>query len=99
MATAEPKYHRMYYNFIAKRLRDHYPEDLCDDSDNMRMCELMVRDTIHDIALECADRFSEDNPDFDPLAFLDQCSPDPEAFPFSELWEPYQEAREYARSE
>jgi hypothetical protein len=39
------------------------------------------------LALSFAKRFKEDNPKFDPLKFLDACSPDPDIYPISELWE------------
>lgn len=77
---SEQKYHRLHYNFVAKRLRNHYPIS----SGNMNMG---ARRVIEDVALEFAQRFKEDNSEFDAPAFLDQCSPDPERYPFSELWD------------
>jgi hypothetical protein len=38
------------------------------------------------MALVLAKRFEKDNPLFDPIAFLDACSPDVERYPLSELW-------------
>jgi hypothetical protein len=82
MATVEePKFHRLHYNFVAKRLRTHYPMGACTPPNNI------ARRTIEGIALEFAQRFAADSPDFDAPRFLDQCSPDPEIFPLSELWE------------
>jgi hypothetical protein len=41
------------------------------------------------LALDAARRFKEDNPEFDHLKWLDQCSPDPTLYPLSELWEDF----------
>ena len=77
-----PSFHRHHYNFVAKRLRNHYPDGSTNDS-----VILMMRGVVEDIALEFAKKFQEDNPDFNPTQFLDQCSPDPDVYPLSELWE------------
>lgn len=78
----EPKYHRMHYNFVAKRLRNHYPQGGRSDYEDQ-----IARRVIEDIALEFAGRFAADNPDFDPYQFLDQCSPNEFLYPLSELWD------------
>jgi hypothetical protein len=39
------------------------------------------------VAISLAKRFALDNEGFDPVMFLDRCSPDPEKYPLSELWE------------
>lgn len=47
------------------------------------------------LALRFAKRFYDDCAEadeglvFDPLMFLDQCSPDPDSYPLSELWREY----------
>jgi hypothetical protein len=76
----------MHYNFVAKRLRNHYPHERRAISDTDVIYDSGARRVIEDIAMEFAHRFLADNPEFDAPAFLDQCSPDPESFPFSELW-------------
>ena len=77
---AQPKYHAKFYNFVAKRIRTQFPmEPSCGRE----------RTIITTLALEFAVKFAEDNVQFDPLQFLDQCSPDPSVFPLSELWEDY----------
>lgn len=84
--TDEPKFHRLHYNFIAKRLRNNYPvHHLSTSSDVIDM--MGARRVVEDIALEFAKRFKEDDPNFDAPGFLDQCSPNPDLYPFSELWE------------
>lgn len=83
----EPKFHRLHYNLVAKRLRNHYPTE--EVSALLKPIQNVQRRVIEDIALEFADRFWEDNIEFDAERFLDQCSPDPERFPFSELWEEF----------
>jgi len=80
---AEPKFHQLHYNFVAKRLRNHYPADISADP----IAVMIERGVIEDIALEFAQRFKVDNMDFDQFAFLDQCSPDRDSYPLSELWE------------
>lgn len=75
------------WNLVAKQLRETYsilglvgslPED--------RNGILAGQRTIEALALSFAKRFQEDE-GFDPLTWLDKCSPDPELYPFSELWE------------
>lgn len=39
------------------------------------------------LAINLAKRFEKDNPRFDPIRFLDACSPDTDLYPLSELWE------------
>lgn len=46
-------------------------------------------DALVKLALSLAKRLLEDNPAFDPLKFLDACSPDVDMYPLSELWEDY----------
>lgn len=52
-------------------------------------------DALVKLALRFAKRFVDernfklDSPNFDPLQFLDACSPDAEKYPLSELWEAY----------
>jgi hypothetical protein len=81
------KFHRLHYNFVAKRIRNHYP--INDGvSGTERAIQLGARAVVLDIAIEFAQRFAADDPDFNPYEFLDNCSPDPEMYPFSEYyWE------------
>jgi len=84
---AEPKFHQLHYNFVAKRLRNHYPADGGSISDTDLIHKMGARTAIENLALEFAQRFKLDNLNFDQYAFLDQCSPDPDVIPLSELWE------------
>lgn len=89
--ASEPKFHRLHYNFVAKRIRTHYPTyEATTPSDSIG--KHVAQRVVEDIALEFAERFKADNPEFDHLEWLDQCSPDPETMPFSELWEEYSHA-------
>lgn len=84
------KFHQLHYNFVAKRLRNHYPTYRVEDGPTQKLdkaVKLGARGVIEDIALEFAMRFKADNLEFDQYKFLDQCSPDPEKYPLSELWE------------
>jgi hypothetical protein len=84
---ADPKFHQLHYNFVAKRLRNNYPREGDATSDSDLIGKMVARRVVEDIALEFAERFKADNPDFDGPRFLDQCSPDPDIIPLSELWE------------
>lgn len=84
----EPKYHPMFYNFVAKRLRQNYPNGDAHTS-RERVAQQVAQRIVEDIALEFADRFLADNPEFDAVRFLDSCSPDTDLYPISELWEDY----------
>jgi hypothetical protein len=75
------------YKLIASVLRDHYQMH---GSRNLSPYREMNR-TVEEIALSFARTLKENHPpggyEFDPIKFLDACSPDPELYPFSELWE------------
>lgn len=43
--------------------------------------------TLVSFAIELAKHFKKDNENFDPVRFLDACSPDSERYPLSELWD------------
>lgn len=81
------KYHAMYYNFIAKRIRENFDMGGQDDTAVMRLMSQTNRAVLTDLAMDCAVKFKEDNPSFDPYKFLDQCSPDPDLYPLSEVWQ------------
>ena len=69
------------WNLVAKILRETYATGF--DDPFIRGS----RRTIETLAVKFAQRFQEDE-GFDPLAFLDKCSPNPDLYPLSELWEP-----------
>ena len=70
------------WNLTAKILRNAYPTGkFADDAETYR-----ERRTIERIALSFAERFTQDE-GFNPLDFLDKCSPDTDLYPISELWE------------
>lgn len=66
------------WNLVAKILRERFPEEF--------HTMPVEREVVVDLALTFAERFMQDE-GFDPLKFLDQCSPNPDLYPFSELWE------------
>lgn len=72
------------HNLTAKILRTAYPTGKF--ANDMLEEALLTRRTIEGIALAFAHRFMEDE-GFDPLAFLDKCSPDVDSYPLSELWD------------
>ena len=82
-----PSFHRHHYNFVAKRLRENFPLAVGDETGVTRVILIAGQGMVSDIAYNFAQKFAEDNPDFNPTQFLDQCSPDPDRYPLSELWE------------
>jgi hypothetical protein len=97
-------FHRGHYEVIAGRFREQlrpiqeaeeYFQQQYGDEGNWpgRTGQLdkarLQRNAIVDLALSFAGRFALDNDEFDPIIFLDKCSPDTERMPISELWEGY----------
>lgn len=87
----QPKFTAKDYNFVAKRIREHFPIWLeGEDSDWFRQQRdkiMLQRGVLTDLAIEFAKSYKKDNERFDPIHFLDACSPDVDRFPLSELWE------------
>jgi len=72
------------WNLVAKTLREHYALLMQLDARGNKEITARRR-TVEDIAMLFAQRFTQDQ-GFDPLVWLDRCSPDPNYYPFSELW-------------
>lgn len=72
-------FHARDYNFVAKRIREVFPMEQGERS-------MIERSILCILAMKFAHAYLEDNRLFDPLKFLDQCSPDAELYPLSELW-------------
>lgn len=86
------QFHAQHYNLVAKVIRETY-EKLTVPDDRMLLPETIKlrvaqAQPLYDLMLNFAVRFKTDNERFDAVKFLDQCSPDPDRFPFSELWDP-----------
>jgi hypothetical protein len=77
------------YNFVAKRIRQAYPEDFVDDLQFQRDMNKAKRRVLEDLAMDFARSFLKDRTDgmFDPIIFLENCSPNPLLYPLAELWE------------
>jgi len=75
-------FHTAHYNIIAAQIRKRY-EAATHIGEGGNEAER----TLEELALSLSKRFKEDNERFDPLMFLDACSPDPDIYPLSELWE------------
>lgn len=84
VAYAVPLFHRGHYNILAKQFREHLKPYMGPEH-NQEL--LAIRGAMLLLILGITTRLVEDNPDFNPLAFLDKCSPDPDVYPLSELWE------------
>lgn len=74
-----PKFSRVHYNAIAKDIRETLQAYL--DVPAPSSSALMT------LSIKLAYRFTEDNPRFDPIKFLNACSPDPDKFTLLPLWE------------
>lgn len=86
-----PLFHRAHYNLIAKQIRESaapYLELYRSDGQNRKHAYSAVHG-LTSFALNLAKRLLQDNPNFDPITFLDGCSPDKYLYPLSELWEDY----------
>lgn len=91
------KWHAAHYNALAKEIREgfhtywtngySYGNTQVIKSRFDKQMSLARNGALTDLALRLAKRFAEDNPKFDPLKFLDACSPDKDLLPLSELWE------------
>lgn len=87
-----PKFHAAIYNMVAKVIREEYAKLTIPNDSHLTKEQVTKRVTqaypFYGLMLNFCSRFLIDNPEnFDPIKFLDQCSPDEERFPFSELWE------------
>jgi hypothetical protein len=65
------------WNLVAKTLRQSYLAWIGKPT---------MRKAVEELALEFAKRFTQDA-GFDPVKWLDQCSPDPKRYPLSKLWQ------------
>lgn len=82
------KFSAQHFNAIAKDIRDEFQRCLDEyKHPNQKLKKLYCTDALVKLALRFADRFINDNDLFDPLKFLDACSPNTDLYPLSELWE------------
>lgn len=72
------------WNLAAKIIRENYPVEPANNQHGLYIRNVGRR-AVEDIALAFAQRFIEDE-GFDPHKFLDQCSPDTDLYPLTELW-------------
>lgn len=81
---ATGKFSTKEYNFTAKRFRENFPVEYDVDTKQDVMTKRTILATL---MLDFAEHYAKDNPMFEPLNWLDQCSPNVDLFPLSELWE------------
>jgi hypothetical protein len=79
-----PKFNRLHYNFVAKRIREIFPMG---DTEEDRVYGTVERVTLSKLAINFAKAFQKDDPDFDAVKFLNACSPDTGVYPLGDLWE------------
>lgn len=87
-------FHRGHYEVIAARIREqlepilkaeHFFDDYAQYNEQVEKSRLQSGALIN-LAISLAKRLQLDNEEFDPVIFLNRCSPDPEQYPLSELW-------------
>lgn len=83
-----------HYNAVAKEIRELWPERK--DADTIEnISAVVIRGTLATLALSFTVRFREDSDRssegliFDAEKFLNQCTPDPKAYPLHTLWKVY----------
>lgn len=83
-----------HYNAVAKEIRELFP--LPEDGDDEKidgLAKFAARRILATLAISFATRFYQDYIDaeegleFDPVKFLNQCSPDTHLFPLGTMWE------------
>jgi hypothetical protein len=86
------KFYSQHYNAIAKEIREQAPGYETRNAENreIRTAAKIREDTLIELALALCFRFKKDNPLFDPVYFLNKCSPDENTMPWGELWEDYE---------
>lgn len=95
MLSKFAKFGVQHHNAIAKDIRDELViytsayNSVSGDDDGVRKVVQCQIDAIVKLAVRFAKRFVDDNPSFDPLKFLDACSPNTDLYPLSELWDEY----------
>jgi hypothetical protein len=88
------KWSTLHADALAKEIREIFPV-AWGEHDRLEIpMSLAMRDkanlqraTLSTLAINLAKRFKEDNELFDPVKFLNACSPDVELYPLAELWE------------
>ena len=88
-----PKFSAQHYNAIAKEIRWSLDTSLSFHNNWVQLKGgdkkglYYATEALVVLAINLAKRFEVDNPRFDPLKFLDACSPNTDLYPLSELWE------------
>ena len=85
-------FHTGHYNVIAKQIRTELEKYV--NFDESWGDAVTARNSVIDLALNLAKRLQLDNDEFDPMIFLDRCSPDHERLPITELWDGVNQAEE-----
>ena len=85
-------FHRAHYNAIAKDIRIEFGLaatgfESYAPNDKAAVVYHAKASAFCDLAITFAKRFQEDNSEFDPVTFLNQCSPDEDKYPLGELWD------------
>jgi len=89
------KWSAQHYNALAKEIRDLFPiyevtRDVPESGiikDSFNAAVEGKQDVLMNLMISLCYRFIEDNPRFDPVKFLNACSPIPGKYKFGEMWE------------
>lgn len=90
------KFHKGHYEIIAARFREALEPYMGQESNATLLSPdfvdtktemLAVRSAIVNLAIDFARRLQADNDLFEPVIFLDRCSPNVVLYPLGELWE------------
>ena len=84
-------FHAGHYNIIANQFSENLRRYLPAPTEEFagaieRLNAKAASAALCTLAVTLAERLQKDNPGFDPLLFLDKCSPDARVYPLSELW-------------
>jgi hypothetical protein len=91
-ADTQPMFTRQHYNALAKEIRELFPTrepERLNSTAGRKLYELNMADRalLSALALNLCKRFQKDNPRFDPIKFLEACSPNLDLYPLQELWD------------
>lgn len=80
-------FHRAHHNILAAQIRRQFEIYMSNAGGHSPALNSVF--VVNNLALALAARLLEDNDNFEPIEFLNACSPNQELYPLSELWEDY----------
>jgi hypothetical protein len=86
-------FHKAHYEILANQFRRSLEIAYEQNGKSELMADGTIRrhfpitSAVVDLAISVAKRLQLDNSEFDPVIFLNRCSPDVDLYPLGELWE------------